>query len=378
MSSWEIGRSVQDRPLTVNFLGREGSALRLLFVCGQHGDERGIRRSLRHFLRRHGPAVAQAFPQLHLAVCGDANPDGFAARTRANAQGIDLNRDHLRLRAPETQALHSFIRQWQPHLVVDFHNYPARRSYLVSRRLRLGWDICIDIPTNPAARACGDEATFAQLFARLGHVAQEHGHLFGRYGLYRRDGSFRHGTPQLGDARNTITLRHEVPALLVEARNPSRFDTADDRTLIRTAVAATAWEICRWAVDEQDHLLSYRLTAKAGACIPLGYRRSPGAGMAVPVRDLDSGAQHWLEPDRDRCRVEARRHRLLPQRYRISERERDLLLRHGYHVLPPTQGRQHWEVNVEQRGGRLLALILDTASRYGTGRKTLYEELIHG
>lgn len=378
MDSREIGRSVEGRALTVRLLGQEGGALRVLFVCGQHGDERGIRRGIRHFLRRHGESIARAFPELHLAVLEDVNPDGFAARTRANAQGIDLNRDHLRLRAPETRALHAFIRQWRPHLVVDFHNYPSRRSYLVSRRLRLGWDVCMDIPTNPAARGCGDEAAFAQLFERLGQVAQAHGHLFGRYGLYGRDGSFRHGTPQLGDARNTITLRHEIPALLVEARNPSRLDTAEDRSLMRTAIAATAWEICRWAMEEQDYLLSYRLTAKAGACIPLGYRRSPGAGMAVPVRDLDSGAQHWLEPDRDRCRVEARRHRLLPERYRISERERELLLRQGYEVMPPRQGREPWEVCVEQRGGRLLALILDSASRYGAGKERLREELIYG
>lgn len=364
MSRLEIGRSSEGRVITVRLLGRDDSQLRVLLVCGQHGDERAIRKGVHRFLGRRGESLTKEFSQLQLAAIEDANPDGFAARSRTNAQGIDLNRDHLRLLAPETRAMHDFIRQWQPHLVVDFHNYPSRRSYLVSQRLRLGWDICLDIPTNPAVRGHGAETSLNRLFERLTQVAQVHGYMFGRYGLYGHDGSFRHSTPQLGDARNTITLRHEIPTLLVEARNPTRLDSPGERSLVRTAITETAWEICRWAVDERDYLLAYRLPAKLGTCIPLGYRRSSRPGIAVPVWDLDSAMYRWLEPIRDRSHIEARRHRLLPKCYQINETERALLLRHGYQVVTPQHGRQQWEVCVEQRGGRLLALILDSDSRY--------------
>ncbi|RMD66508.1 MAG: hypothetical protein D6824_00705, partial [Planctomycetota bacterium] len=40
---------------------------------------------------------------------------------RANAQGLDLNRDWMKLEAPETQAMVRLLNQWKPHLVIDTH-----------------------------------------------------------------------------------------------------------------------------------------------------------------------------------------------------------------------------------------------------------------
>lgn len=41
--------------------------------------------------------------------------------TRANAQGLDLNRDWAKLDAPETRAFVSFLNEWDPHVVIDTH-----------------------------------------------------------------------------------------------------------------------------------------------------------------------------------------------------------------------------------------------------------------
>lgn len=40
---------------------------------------------------------------------------------RANAQGLDLNRDHIKLDSPEAQALATFLTEWNPHLTIDTH-----------------------------------------------------------------------------------------------------------------------------------------------------------------------------------------------------------------------------------------------------------------
>lgn len=40
---------------------------------------------------------------------------------RANAQGLDLNRDWMKLEAPETRAMVGLLNQWKPHLVIDTH-----------------------------------------------------------------------------------------------------------------------------------------------------------------------------------------------------------------------------------------------------------------
>ncbi len=40
---------------------------------------------------------------------------------RANARGLDLNRDFIKLEAPETRALVRFLNEWNPHLFIDTH-----------------------------------------------------------------------------------------------------------------------------------------------------------------------------------------------------------------------------------------------------------------
>ena len=51
---------------------------------------------------------------------GDNGPiDG--AGTRANAQGLDLNRDFVKLESPEVRALVKLVNEWNPALVIDCH-----------------------------------------------------------------------------------------------------------------------------------------------------------------------------------------------------------------------------------------------------------------
>jgi len=56
---------------------------------------------------------------------GDVNRPGQNGPTvvgrRANGQGLDLNRDYVKLEAPETRASAELIGRWQPHLFVDLH-----------------------------------------------------------------------------------------------------------------------------------------------------------------------------------------------------------------------------------------------------------------
>lgn len=40
---------------------------------------------------------------------------------RENAQGLDLNRDFIKLEAPETRGLVKFLNDWDPHLFIDCH-----------------------------------------------------------------------------------------------------------------------------------------------------------------------------------------------------------------------------------------------------------------
>jgi hypothetical protein len=356
--------------LQVSLYGRKEAPLRVLFLCGQHGDERAIRNAVWHFTRSCVPSLLKAVPFLQLAVIGDANPDGAAARTRGNAQGIDLNRDHLMLRAPETQAIHRFVRTWRPHLIVDLHNYPSRRKGLLEQGLRLGWDVCLDIPTIPAANCLPKQIPFLLLFGALDGVSRQKGFQFGRYGLLGEDGSFRYGTPQLGDARNTLTLRYEVPTLLLEMRNPIREEGVEDRSFLLSATGSALWELCHWAGREAEYLWGYSrssaVAARPGARMALGFRRGASEEFGIPVQILDSGERAYFAVQRDQREIKGRRHRRLAARYFLEAEDwpwLELVRQHGL-IVHKRAKNSYWEVPVEQQGGRLVALLLDGDSVY--------------
>jgi protein MpaA len=85
-----IGTSVQGRPLELFSLG--SGTRRVLIVGGIHGDETGgeAARDLLDYLEEHPDVVPAG---VRLEVIPSANPDGEAAGTRANANGVDVNRN---------------------------------------------------------------------------------------------------------------------------------------------------------------------------------------------------------------------------------------------------------------------------------------------
>lgn len=78
------GHSVLGAPLEV---WRPRAECRLLVFAGIHGEEPETTYALSRALRQLRE------PSLHCAVVLAANPDGLARGTRANARGVDLNRN---------------------------------------------------------------------------------------------------------------------------------------------------------------------------------------------------------------------------------------------------------------------------------------------
>ena len=71
---------------------------------------------------------------------GQVGPEeGMGQRT--NARGLDLNRDFIKLEAPETRGLVKFLNEWNPHLFIDTHT--TNGSYH-------RYTITYDGPKNPA------------------------------------------------------------------------------------------------------------------------------------------------------------------------------------------------------------------------------------
>lgn len=403
-----LGRSEQGRPLRALLLGDDDAAVRILILSGQHGDERMARTVVQRVARTIARSPDRS-EHVALAVIRNLNPDGAARRTRANALGMDLNRDHLRLETAEVRALHRFIRSWSPHLIVDVHNYPSRRSHLLARGLAYCHDLFLDVPTCPAASTPGPGGWEALLLAPLLDDLAALGHRCGRYTLVKPSGRTRHSTPDLLDARNGLALRFGIPVVLVEGRRASRTEGRDARRRVRDAMTAALERVVPWAEEHRDRLTATDLP-QPGDPIAIGSRHARGRvpfRMAFrdlrtdTIRDIDLSATYTPG-------VEVTRHATVPIAYAVPRSHRaliDLLERLGFPSESPEPGRRgrverlwlhrvrpprrpdrpprvRWRREdaedlpldgylvypTNHQGGRALVVLLEPGSKYGLAR----------
>lgn len=200
------GQTAQGRSIfLVNARGSAAPTFRVLFYAQQHGDEVSGKDALLYLLRDLARDPKLLPPEVDLWVMPMVNPDGAEAGTRKNSVGADLNRDHVTLFHPETQALHRVARRVRPHLAVDAHEF-GRDSEEWTRK---GWekwpDITMDGLNNPhfdrervaAARRWVD-ASAAPL--------ERAGHRFLRYwvGGAPPDDEQRHSAPDTDGGLNGV------------------------------------------------------------------------------------------------------------------------------------------------------------------------------
>lgn len=128
-----IGNSVQHRPIVAVEIGDPRQPHRILAIGCIHGNEPAGIAIARRLILAARPAHTT------LWVIPDLNPDGVAAHTRQNAQGVDLNRNfpwHWRpldtpgglqysgpkpLSEPESRAAARLILRVRPQITIWFH-----------------------------------------------------------------------------------------------------------------------------------------------------------------------------------------------------------------------------------------------------------------
>ena len=264
-----IGHSEEGRPLQVYHRGPVAASLRVMIMAGQHGDEPIAMEAARMFAARFDTAQ---YPDIGLAVLPCANPDGSSRNTRTNAKGLDLNRDHLVLCSAEVQAIHAFIQAWQPHLILDVHTYPTRRTHLLRQGLVYCHDVFLDVPTNPSLRLCLGEGVQQRFLETLKTQVEQHGFRCDRYTLVNRRGRVRHSTPDVVDARNALALRYGTFTVLVEGRQPHRRALHAVRQRTHEALQATLHEVIRWADRHHTPLTTSLPTPEPNVPVPIRAR----------------------------------------------------------------------------------------------------------
>ena len=127
----KAGESVEGRAIYHVSVGK--GPYPVLLWSQMHGDEPTATAALFdvfEYLRRrqNEPAVQRLLSALTLHVIPMLNPDGAERFQRRNAQGIDVNRDALRLQTPEGRILKGVRDRWRPAVGFNLHNQNWRTS----------------------------------------------------------------------------------------------------------------------------------------------------------------------------------------------------------------------------------------------------------
>jgi hypothetical protein len=327
-----IGHSEEGRPLVAYHLGMAAAPLRVLVVGGQHGDEGRARRAIERFPAEN-PAATLA---MSLALIPNLNPDGAARKQRSNARGIDLNRDHQLLLAAETLALHRFVRDWRPHLVLDIHLYPPRRRRLLQYNLVHCHDLLLDVPNNPAVSATILDDIAPRFLESALRELTARGFQSDRYVVTTASGKVRHSTTDVIDARNGVALRYGVPVVLIEGRKPTRADTATDRRRLRIALQNAIEVALDWAGRNVKQLTREPAEVQT---VAIRSRRLPADTLCrMRFMDPSSGAIRPADiPGSYLSGVRTTKRVLVPEAYAVPRTHSaliELLHRHGFESQP--------------------------------------------
>ncbi|GBU15142.1 hypothetical protein AwPolaro_05200 [Polaromonas sp.] len=103
----------------------------VMLIGQQHGNEPAGSEALLVIARELAQGLLQPdLAHINVVIVPRANPDGASSDQRVTANNLDMNRDHLLLNTPEAQALAGLIRDYQPTVVVDAHEYTVAGRYL--------------------------------------------------------------------------------------------------------------------------------------------------------------------------------------------------------------------------------------------------------
>lgn len=94
----------------------------VLIFASQHGNEQsGKEAALRLARDLAVGGLRPLLKSLNFLIIPQANPYGNWFDKRENEQGLDLNRDHVKLESPEVRAIHRVFRAWMPEVTLDLH-----------------------------------------------------------------------------------------------------------------------------------------------------------------------------------------------------------------------------------------------------------------
>ncbi|MBB2987075.1 M14 family metallopeptidase [Terracoccus luteus] len=266
------GRTLEGRRLDLVQIGsgprtqqQVAAGSSVLIACSQHGNEPAGREACLSMIRDlaldESPATKRLLENTTVLVVPTANPDGRAADTRGNSDGIDINRDHLALTTNEARAIAKIVRDYKPQVVHDAHEYGGARDVYDRDLIRL-WPRNLNVDKDVRALAVSLADDY------IDPAVQSEGYTTGEYGIfYGPDGSpiaQVAGDEDERIMRNTMGLKHSVGQLVESLVNDFDDDETETENKLRRVRTQTLSLMGTTALvlEKRDQLLS---TTRAAA-----------------------------------------------------------------------------------------------------------------
>ncbi|MBD0404274.1 M14 family zinc carboxypeptidase [Flammeovirga sp. EKP202] len=98
---------------------------------GLHGNEPASTEGVLYLLHTliNDQNYIHLLDRLDIIILPMANADGYNVQNRLSANGIDLNRDFMKLSTPETNAIRTAFSTFSPQVAIDFHEYNPYRAH---------------------------------------------------------------------------------------------------------------------------------------------------------------------------------------------------------------------------------------------------------
>ncbi|WP_380164856.1 M14 family zinc carboxypeptidase [Jannaschia sp. R86511] len=222
----QVATTAEGRPLHLVTItdGTERSVVQVekgasaLFLCSQHGNEpagrEGCLRSIRDLAFSTDPTDLRMLGRSTVMFVPTANPDGRAANTRGNSDGIDINRDHIALETVEGRLIAELTRDYDPEIIHDAHEYGGNRTFYNRDFIHL-WPRNLNVDDNVYGLARSLTLDYVDT------AVVEAGFTTGEYGIYNDPETGEPVRQVAGDQderilRNQTGLRHTA-GLLVES-----------------------------------------------------------------------------------------------------------------------------------------------------------------
>lgn len=269
--------------------------LRIMLIAQQHGNEPSGMEGLLLLIRDLAEGKHDHWLQhADLTIIPQCNPYGGNKNKRRNAEGIDLNRDHLVLEAIETKLIQQVFDTLDPHFTVDFHEYyPFGKSW-EEFGYRRNFDIQLGGSTNLNT---SDEIRYAFKNRLLPYVEKQlnnKGYSFFEYtlGSLPEGERLRHSTTDIDDGRQSFAITGTF-SVIVEGMNGR--DSLDRLERRANSQLATAEALVSWAIQNRQDVMKMVEAARKNVenlPFPVSIRQEhmpDGKPLNYPLLSLKSG-----------------------------------------------------------------------------------------